>query len=126
MTKEVLIYKLTAYLFNKAAGINDADKVTQKKWISIVQHYEDSKWLDKSYNKWYPDKLENGRVNLSTLWDDIRKADLASVISILSDIDEASWALEEDIQEKALIYFINEFVRENPVAFKISLTFSPN
>jgi hypothetical protein len=126
MNREDLIYKLTIYLLNKAYDIKGANKETQKKWISKVKHYGRSEYLDPSYNKWFPYRSEMCGVRQILVWDEIRKANLQYAISILSDIEEVLWDIEEDIEEKALIYLMNEFVKENPTLFKIFFSYCSN
>jgi hypothetical protein len=119
INRDLFIYNLTCYLLKTVGEIKGANNETQERWISEIQHSLDSKYLDPSFIHFYSDKPKAKGVDLSTVWDDIIKVDKWNAISILSDLDVVLFNTKEDLQEKAIIYLMNEFVRGNSIKVKI-------
>ena len=120
MIREVFFFELGIYMLNNAYGIKEANKETQKNWISLVQKNAFSEYLDASYEKLYPESSETGGVHFMLVWDDIRKINMLNAVTILSHIEEVGWDMEEDLEEKATIYLMNEYAREHPNKFIMS------
>jgi hypothetical protein len=104
-------------MLNKVSGIKRANKKTQKRWISEVKNNAYMAFLDPAFNKLYPEGKNSEGVDTCMVWDDIIKVGKYKALLILSDIDEIDF--KGDFQEKALIYLMNAFVRENSEEFKI-------
>ncbi len=119
INKDLIIYNLTNYLLNAAHEIKKADKETQKRWILKIRHTVHSEYLDPAFNKFYPDSTKAKGVDLETVWEDIRKVSTWNALFILSDIGEVTDKIKENLEEKALVYLMNEFVRGNPIKFKV-------
>lgn len=119
INRDLFIYNLTVYLLNKAEEFKNADKKTQKKWISEVRKAYKSNYLDPSFTRLYPDKPDANGVFLTNVWDDIRNLSTLNAIQILSDIDEIFCPANEDFEAKTLVYLMNAFIRQTPVKIKV-------